>query len=161
MGTVKWAAMPTMGVTFEDVYASQFPSIARLAFLLVGSQAVAEELAQDAFLRLFQRFDAVDNPPGFLRTVVVRLSLTWLSRADMEKSRLASVGANQPVDPPEVDEMWQALGRLSPERRTVLVLRFYEQLKHGEIAALLGCSAATVRSRTRRALDDLRRELGE
>jgi RNA polymerase sigma factor (sigma-70 family) len=71
------------------------------------------------------------------------------------------VGANQPVDPPEVDEMWQALGRLSPERRTVLVLRFYEQLKHGEIAALLGCSAATVRSRTRRALDDLRRELGE
>jgi RNA polymerase sigma factor (sigma-70 family) len=162
MGTVKWASSPTLGGTFEGVYASEFPSIARLAYLLVGSQAVAEELAQDAFLRLFERFDAVDNPPGFLRTVVVRLALTWLSRADMEKARLAAVGVAQPaVEPPEVDEMWQALGRLSPSRRTVLVLRFYEQLRHGEIAALLGCSAATVRSRTRRALEDLRRELGE
>lgn len=77
----------TADTAFEGVYAAEFTGVARLAFLLVRSQAVAEELAQDAFLRLYERFDAVDNPPGFLRTAVVRLALTWLSRADMERDR--------------------------------------------------------------------------
>jgi len=159
MGTVRWAPEPAAGTAFEEVYASELAGVARLAYLLVGSRAVAEELAQDAFIRLYERYDAVENPPGFLRTAVVRLALTWLSRADMEQARLTTLGPDRPVDAPELDEMWQALARLAPERRAVLVLRFYEQLRHGEVAALLGCSAATVRSRTRRALADLRKEL--
>jgi RNA polymerase sigma factor (sigma-70 family) len=77
----------------------------------------------------------------------------------MEAGLLRRVGVDRPTSIPEVDETWAALGRLSPDARTVLVLRFYEQLRHREIAALLGCPAATVRSRTRRALADLRKEL--
>jgi hypothetical protein len=58
--------------SFDDVYDAERRAIVRLAALLVGSQAIAEELAQDAFLRLFERFDNVDNPPGFHgRSVVV------------------------------------------------------------------------------------------
>ena len=149
----------TTGITFDAVYAAEFVGVTRLAFLLVRSQVVAEELAQDAFLRLYERYDSVEKPAGFLRTAVVRLALTWLSRADMERDRFATVGVARPVDAPELDETWQALGRLRPDRRAVLVLRFYEQLRHPEIADLLGCSPATVRSRTRRALQDLRKEL--
>lgn len=161
MGTVRWVAEPAAGSKFEDVYQAEFAGVVRLALLLVGSWAVAEELAQDAFLRLYQHFEAVENPPGFLRTAVVRLASTWLHRSGMERARLARVGVERPVDAPQVDEMWQALGRLRPERRVVLVLRFYEQMRHREVADVLGCSPATVRSRTRRALQDLRRELGE
>ena len=146
-------------VAFAEVYAGEFEAVARLAFLLVRSRAVAEELAQDAFVRLFQRFATVERPNGFLRTTVVRLALTWLERAEMERERLARVGVDRPVDAPELDETWEALGRLAPERRAVLVLRFYEGLRHGEVAELLGCPTATVRSRTRRALADLRKEL--
>lgn len=161
MDTARWVVEPAAGSGFEDVYRAEFAAVTRLALLLVGSRAVAEELAQDAFLRFYERFESVENPPGFLRTAVVRLASTWLQRSGMERARLATVGVDRPVDAPHVDEMWQALGRLRPERRVVLVLRFYEQLRHREIAGVLGCSPATVRSRTRRALQDLRKELGE
>jgi RNA polymerase sigma factor (sigma-70 family) len=146
--------------SFDAVYSSQLRDIVRLAFLLVRSQAVAEELAQDAFLRLYQSFAEVENPAGFLRTVVVRLCLTWQRRDRMEHRVLAQIGTPPPptIDP-DIDGTWEALGRLDPERRVVLVLRFYEQLRHREIAEVLGIPAATVRSRTRRALQDLRKEL--
>lgn len=145
--------------SFDDVYAAESRAIVALAALLVGSQAVAEELAQDAFLRLFERFDEVTSPAGFLRTVVVRLCLTWQKRHTTEQRVIRRVGVERPSSIPEVDETWAALGRLDPDRRTVLVLRYYEQLRHHEIAELLGCPAATVRTRTRRALRDLRKEL--
>lgn len=152
---------------FDEVYSSEVLAITRLAFLLVRTQAVAEELAQDAFLRLYERLDEVENPAGFLRTVVVRLASTWLRRHDMEGRRLAVVGGRRLAgqrhasDVTEIDETWEALGRLRPERRTVLVLRFYEDLSHQQIGDLLGCPAATVRSRVRRALSDLREEIEE
>jgi RNA polymerase sigma factor (sigma-70 family) len=155
---VEGVAAP-IGSSFDDVYGAELRSIVALAALLVRSQDVAEELAHDAFLRLFERFDRVDNPPGFLRTVVVRLSLTWLKRRTTEQRLIRRVGVDEPSGIPDVDETWEALGRLDPDRRVVLVLRYYEHLRHGEIAELLGCPTSTVRSRVRRALEDLRKEL--
>jgi RNA polymerase sigma factor (sigma-70 family) len=148
-------------VGFDEVYADHVLAVTRLAYLLVRSQGVAEELAHDAFLRLYERFDTVDNPPGFLRTVVVRLALTWLDRHRMERNRLVVVrgGAHEAVDGPELDETWAAIGRLAPARGAVLVLRFYEDLPFDAIGELLGCSAATARGRAHRALADLRKEL--
>jgi RNA polymerase sigma factor (sigma-70 family) len=147
---------------FDDVYGAERERIVRLAYLLVRSSPVAEDLAQEAFVVLYERFATVDNPPGFLRTVVVRLALRWLHRHDLERRRLAvaSGGEDPTAGPPEPpDETWAALGRLAPERRAVIVLRFYEDLDFGRIGELLACSAATARSRTRRALNDLRKEL--
>jgi RNA polymerase sigma factor (sigma-70 family) len=145
--------------SFDDVYCAESRSIVRLAALLVGSQAIAEELAHDAFLRLLEHFDSVRNPAGFLRTVVVRLCLTWQRRNVTEQRLMEQIGVDRPSSIPEVDETWAALGRLDPDRRAVLVLRYYERLSHGEIAEVLGCPTATVRSRTHRALRDLRKEL--
>ena len=146
---------------FDAVYAAERPAIVRLAFLLVRDQAVAEELAQEAFLRLYAHMDTVDNPPGFLRTVVVRLASTWRTRRAMEAQRLTLVAADgrRVRDEHEVDETWDAIGRLRPERAEVLVLRFYEDLDHREIGRIVGCSAGTARSRLRRALADLKEEL--
>ena len=61
---------------FDRVYEVERPAIVRLAFLLVRSQSEAEELAQEAFLRLYASFESVNNPAGFVRTVVVRLALS-------------------------------------------------------------------------------------
>ena len=145
--------------SFAQVYASERVAIIRLAYVLVRSQAVAEELAHDAFLVLHQRFSEVDNPAGFLRTAVVRLATRWRSRNEMEGRRLAAATPATVHEPRDLDETWQALGRLHPDRAVVLVLRYYADLSHDEIARVLGCSAGTVRSRTRRALADLRKEL--
>jgi RNA polymerase sigma factor (sigma-70 family) len=147
------------GAAFDDVYRAERPAVVRLAALLVGSQAVAEELAHDAFLRLFELFDDIENPPGFLRTVVVRLAVSWQRRRRTELRVVQRVGIDRPTTIPDIDEMWDVLQRLDPDRRTVLVLRYYERLRHREIAVLLGCPVATVRSRTRRALNDLKKEL--
>lgn len=146
---------------FDGVYEAELLPVTRLAYLLVRSQAVAEELAHDAFIRLYERFGAVDNPAGFLRTAVVRLALTWQDRHRMERGRLVVVGGGErrSVDGPEIDETWEAIGRLSPERRAVLVLRYYGDLAFDAIGELVGCSAATARGRASRALADLREEL--
>jgi RNA polymerase sigma factor (sigma-70 family) len=150
----------TRATAFEAVYAAEHPAVVRLAYLLVDSEAVAEELAHDAFVALFERFGEVHNPEGFLRTAVVRRAVRWRDRRDGERRRFEVVGTSASVEGvPEVDETWTAIGRLKPERATVIVLRYYSDLSHGEIAEMLGCSAGTVRSRVRRALEDLHREL--
>jgi RNA polymerase sigma factor (sigma-70 family) len=150
----------TRATAFEALYAAEHPAVVRLAYLLVGSEAVAEELAHDVFLSLFEHFGEVHNPEGFLRTAVVRRAVRWRDRRDGERRRLAVVATSRSVEVlPEVDETWLAIGRLKPERATVIVLRYYADLSHDEIAELLECSAGTVRSRVRRALKDLHREL--
>jgi RNA polymerase sigma factor (sigma-70 family) len=145
--------------SFERVYEAERDGIRRLAYLLVRSEPVAEELTQEAFLRLYSRFATVENPAGFLRTAVVRLGLTWRSRRDMEQQRLVSVRPELWNEMDELDETWEAIGRLRPERAAVLVLRFYEDMTSRDIAHAMGCSPATARSRLRRALTDLRKEL--
>lgn len=148
--------------TFDVVYSAERKQIVRLAYLFVRSEQVAEDLAQEAFVVLYERFPIVENPPGFIRTVVTRLALQWLRRHDLERRRLvvASGGQAATADGPEPpDPIWAALGRLTPERRAVLVLRFYEDLDYRRIGELLACPAATARSRARRALADLREEL--
>jgi len=131
----------------------------RVAYLAIGSHAVAEELVQEAFVRLHIHFDRVENPAGFLRTTLVRLCLTWHKRRAMEVQRLAARGEPDQTGEPAVDATWEALARIQPERRLVLVLRYYEDLSHKDIARLIGCPVATVRSRVRRGLADLRKEL--
>jgi RNA polymerase sigma factor (sigma-70 family) len=146
---------------FDAVYTGERERIVRLAYLLVRSEQLAEDLAQEAFVVLYERFPTVENPAGFLRTVVVRLALRWLRRHEMERHRLTVVGGGEDTttDGPEPpDETWAALGRLTPERRAVIVLRFYEDLDDAAIAEILGCGVNTVRTHARRALHTLREQ---
>jgi RNA polymerase sigma factor (sigma-70 family) len=147
---------------FEAVYRDQREPLVRLAYLIVRSEAVAEELVHDAFLRLHAHLDEVENPPGFLRTALVRLCLSWGRRARTERDRLARLWSSTVVaqPPPDVDgEMWKALERLRPERRTALVLRYYADLDFAAVAEHMECPPATARSHVHRGLDDLRKEI--
>lgn len=148
--------------TFDDVYREQRTKLVRTAYLIVRSQHVAEELVHEGFIRLHQNFDTIDSPGGFLHTAVVRLCLTWLKRRDMEHERLQRLPAVDAIDgpaPDDGDELWAALAAIEPERRAVLVLRFYEDLSYEQIAATLDCPVGTVRSRIHRGLADLRKEI--
>jgi RNA polymerase sigma factor (sigma-70 family) len=146
-------------IGFDAVFAEQRPRVVRTAYLIVGSYAIAEELAQEAFVRLHEHFAEVENPGGFLRTAVVRLAISWRRREAREQLHLATVDDPGPTGEVVLDETWDALGALAPERRAALVLRFYEDLSHEEIATAMGCRVATARTRVHRALADLRKEL--
>jgi RNA polymerase sigma factor (sigma-70 family) len=144
---------------FDDVYERERAGLTRLAFLIVGSTAVAEELVQDAFAVLLVNIDHVENPGGFVRTTLVRRCSTWRRRQRMEAERLQRMDDPPPTGDHVVDETWDALRRLRPDRRAVLVLRYYADLTHEEAAAVLGIKPATARTRAHRGLADLRKEL--
>src|SRR4051794_39747504 len=110
---------------FERTYRELWPQVARLAHLMTGSQAVGEELAQEAFLGLFRRRDRVDNPAAYLRRSVVNAALTKRRREFFERRYVATL-KEATTTPPELDETWLALRRLPPRQRAVLVLRYYE-----------------------------------
>jgi DNA-directed RNA polymerase specialized sigma24 family protein len=62
---------------FTAFYEQEFTQAARFAWLLVRSSAVAEDLAQEAFVALSRRFEEIDNPRGFVHRVVVNQARTW------------------------------------------------------------------------------------
>jgi RNA polymerase sigma-70 factor (sigma-E family) len=139
-----------------ELYQERFVDFARLAYLLTGRRDVAEELTQDAFVAIASRWDTVDTPAAYVRTSVVNRSRSWFRRIEVEER-------HRPVpDPPrdlEVDELWDALATLPERRRAAIVLRFYLDLPDPEIAEVLGCRPATVRTSIHRGLAQLRKEI--
>lgn len=129
----------------------------RLARLLTGSSSVAEEIVQDAFLKMHQLRTSPENLDGYLRVVVTNLSKSHMRRLRLERRRPAPEPSN--LEAPELDETWTAVCRLPFRQRAVLVLRFYEDLSEAEIARVLGCRPGTVKSALHRGLSKLRGEL--
>jgi RNA polymerase sigma-70 factor (sigma-E family) len=139
--------------TFEAVFEREYAPMVRLAFLLLDSNEVAEEVVQDAFARLHERWDRVDNPGGYLRTSVVNRARDIQRRRQRER-RL-------PVAAPEAatlgaDHLLDALATLPSKRRAALVLRYYDDLSEAEIASVLGVRPGTVKSMLHRGLAQLR-----
>jgi RNA polymerase sigma-70 factor (sigma-E family) len=141
----------------EELYSTQRDGLIRLAYVLTGSQAVAEDLVQDTFVRVYPRLDRLGEPAAYLRRSVVNACYSWHRR--LHRQRMAVLEPPAATRPDEDIEMWEALGHLSAARRTVLVLRYYLDLPEAEVAAILGWRVGTVKSATHRALRDLRRIL--
>jgi DNA-directed RNA polymerase specialized sigma24 family protein len=92
----------------------------RLAHLITGSNAVAEEIVQDAFIRLHEHWERADNHHAYLRTIVTNLCKTQLRRQDLE--RRATESTERVALQPEIDETWLAICRL-PFRQRAARLR--------------------------------------
>jgi len=140
---------------FASLYREQYGPMVRLAYLLTDSNAIAEELVQDAFVRVYQRWAHVDNAPAYLRRAVVNACRSHHRRRFLERRNPAE--PPPPVELPEPDGMWELLAELPPRRRAALVLRFYEDLQVRDIAVALGCSPGTVKSLIHRGLAQLRK----
>lgn len=152
----RWSVVPgDCAVLFER---EQMPML-RLATLMVGSAEVAEEVVQDAFGSVVERWESLDNPGGYLRTCVVNGSRMVLRRRGVEQ-RVAQERSLVLVEQPmALLELRDALGRLGDRQRVVIVLRYFVDLPDAEIAEVMGCKPSTVRSLVRRALRVLRKEL--
>jgi RNA polymerase sigma-70 factor (sigma-E family) len=149
-----------------DLYVVHAPEGIRLAFLLTGDWALAEDLVQDAFTRLVGRLQHLRDPGAFgayLRRTIVNLATSHFRHRRVERSYLErEAGApSREGNPSEaLDEtMHAALLRLPQRQRAAIVLRFYEDLSDVQTSEILRCSAGTVRSLVSRAMKTLRESL--
>lgn len=140
----------------EATYRQLWPGLVRLARLLTGSQALAEDLAQEAFVGLLQA-GKVDHPEAYLRRSVVNLATNSRRRVRRERLHLASIRETV-VGEPSVDGLWPLIVQLSPRQRAVVVLRYYLDLSEADTAAVMGCRPGTVKAHLSKALAHLRKE---
>jgi RNA polymerase sigma-70 factor (sigma-E family) len=149
---------------FTAFVTAQLPGLLRFGHLLTGSPAAAEDLVQTALARTHLQWSRLREPAAataYVRTAMARqhsnLRTRLLSREHVVAAvpeRAVSSAAYDDID--ERDAMWSALARLGPRQRAVLVLRYYERLSETEIAAVLRCSAGTVKSQSSKGLARLR-----
>ncbi|MDQ3981772.1 MAG: SigE family RNA polymerase sigma factor [Actinomycetota bacterium] len=141
----------------------------RLAYLLTGDRALAEDLVQDAFVRMFGRFQDLRRPEAFafyLRRTVANLAKDHFRRLQRERTaarRHGDAGAEEDADLlrlPGHNELLHALQRLPARQKAAVVLRFCEGLSEHETAEVLATSAGAVNSLVSRGLAALRREMG-
>lgn len=141
---------------FVALYRDRYDPMVRLAYLMTGSQAAAEDLVQDAFVNVHRSWARVRQPSAYLRASVVNACRSWGRRRALELLRKPA-----PPEPSTLvaDELWDVLLTLPPRQRAAIVLRFYEDLPDEEIASLLGCQVATVRTAVFRGLEKLRKQV--
>ena len=145
---------------FTGFYREAYPGAVRLAWLLTHDHGAAEDVVQDAFVRVRARLQTVEHPAAYLRTAIVngcRDRARSTGRAEAGWRRLRVVTAVSSTDKPS--ELLDAVGHLPYKQRAVLVLRYWADLREDEIAEIVGVRPATVRSITARALDRLRKDL--
>lgn len=141
--------------SLAELYAVQYAPMVRLAYLLTGSTAVAEDLVQDSFVRLQQHWTDAREPAAYLRRSVVNACNSHHRRVGTERSHFHELVTDTVA--PETPVILDALAALPYRQRAALVLRFYEDRTEAEIAAALGCRPATVRSLVHRGLAALRK----
>jgi RNA polymerase sigma factor (sigma-70 family) len=140
---------------FDTFYREHYEGLVRLGFLLTLSEDVARDLVHDVFVRVYRRFDGLDDPLPYLRRSVVNASRSWHRRRRLEQTRARA--AEHPPDVAfEADELFDVLARLPSRQRAAIVLRFYEQMSDAEIAVLLQCRPGTVASLVHRGCTRLR-----
>src|SRR5436190_18539508 len=159
------------GGRLAELYVRHSAEATRLAYMLTGDRQLAEDLVQDAFVKLAGRLVHLRDPGAFdayLRRTVVNLANSYFRRKRVERSYLrrakgeleahaGASGGERSIE--ERDEVWAALQRVSARQRAALVLRFYEDLSERETAAVLNCRPGTVKSLVSRGLETLRAEI--
>jgi len=150
----------------SELYVAYAPDGIRLAYLLTGDRALAEDLVQDAFVRLVGRLRHLREPAAFwtyLRRTIVNLATSHFRHRRVERAYLERVAAAPTTLANANDELDETMHRILlelPQRqRAAIVLRFYEDLTDVQTAAVLACSPGTVRSLVSRGMQMLREEM--
>nr|WP_062334853.1 SigE family RNA polymerase sigma factor [Herbidospora sakaeratensis] len=145
---------------FREFLRARQMALMRTSFLLCGDAHQAEEMLQSVLVKVAVNWRGIarDNPEAYVRRALVNEHISWWRR---QRRNLTFTGPPRTGRDPGDESvsrivLWQALARLTPRQRAVLVLRFYEDLSVQEAADLLGCSPGTVKSQTSHALGRLR-----
>jgi RNA polymerase sigma-70 factor (sigma-E family) len=144
---------------FDEFVRTRTPALARTAYLLTGDAHLAEDLVQTALFKAARAWHRVEgDPEPYVRRILYTQNVSWWRRRKLRETPLASYDDAAPAvsDSDLRLSLEAALDRLTERQRTVLVLRFFEDLTEVQTASALGIGAGTVKSTTREALARLR-----
>lgn len=150
-------------VEFEWVFRSTYPAVLRTTYLVLHDRGLAEQVTQDAFLRLYERWRGVppvEHPEAWVRRVAVRAAVRAAQR-----DRLRHASAPEDDRPswdrlPDVD-LARAVASLAPQQRAVVALHYLDDLSVEDVAHHLGVSTSTVKQHLSRARTRLAALLSE
>ena len=153
--------------SFDGFYAREYSSLVAMAFALTGSRAHAEDVAQEAMLIAYRRWDDVsrlDMPVAWVRRVCANTATSLVRRRIVEARAVLKLRA-RPVAVAELDEtdsaFWAEVRRLPRRQAQCVALRYVYGCSVAEIAEILGCADGTVKSHLWTARARLADRLGE
>ena len=149
--------LATTAPAFEDFYRTAWAGAVRLAALLTQDARAAEDLAQEAFTRIYPKWARVEQPQAYLRTAIVNACRSWQSRRHTERSKLPLL-ATREASELGFDALADVVAALPYRQRAVLVLRIFDDLPEAQVAHVLGCAVGTVKSTMAQAAARLRED---
>lgn len=160
-------ALSAADVGVQELYATHWHALVRLAYLLVQDSTLAEDLAQDALVSVHQRWGRLRDSEaaiGYVRRTVVNSARSALRHRAVVEKHARRTGAEESVVSAEQsvmvrlehEAMLRAFDQLSEKQREVLVLRYYGDLSEAQIADALDISRGAVKTHAHRGLARLR-----
>jgi RNA polymerase sigma-70 factor (sigma-E family) len=155
-------------VEFHAFFERHYSELSRFAHLLTGEADAADDLAADALLALWYRWDrvrAADHPSAYARGVVANLARTRIRSAVRERRRISLFWSQreEKTENPDIAgvvDVQEALRRLPFRKRACVVLRHAFDLSEKDTALALGVSVGTVKSQTSKGMAELQKLLG-
>lgn len=154
-----------------ELFAAESRSLVRLASIFCDDREAAEDLVQEAFVRLHRSAHRIrdrERAPAFLRSIVINLARDSNRRGLMSLRHRASTvqpSSTEHVETDAIDaadrEMIDLIRSLPERQRACVVLRFYLEMRESEIAETLGISKNSVKTHCRRGLAALEAALGD
>lgn len=145
--------------SFEEYVAGRYSALTRTAYLLTGHHQDAEDLVQTVLMKAVGAWRRIQaDPEPYVRRMLVNENISRWRRHRGRELTVAAVPDRTLSDGARDDrlDLLAALRLLSPRQRTVLVLRYYEDLTEAQTAELMGTAIGTVKSQARDALARLR-----
>ena len=149
--------------TFGDYVTARGAALLRIALVLTGNRADAEDLLQAALAKTYQAWDTIHDRAAldaYVKRAMVNTQISWWRRRRVEEFPTEDIPERAAADhlpPSELQEtVRRALDRLPQRMRAAVVLRYYEDMSEPEIADALGVSRGTVKSTVSRAVAKLR-----
>lgn len=159
---------------FETLYRQYEKLVFRTAFLITGNKQAAEDILQDVFISVWKSRHTFDPQKGKLSTWLHRITVNRCSRISgrlpaaysIEEKEVDLPTMNQQSQPEEImltkmeyDRLLKAMATLGTKHRSVLVLRYFNDLSYSEIADILQIPLGTVKSRLNQSLKYLKKQM--
>ncbi len=151
---------------FEAFYIRELPSLVALARALTGAPGSAEDLAQEAMIAAYRRWDevaALDVPAMWVRRVCANLATSQLRRRGVETRALLRLGNRRQQHTelaPADDDFWASVRKLPKRQAQVIALHYVYDMYVSDIALTLECSDSTVKAHLVRGRSALAQQLG-
>ena len=138
----------TAEAEFSDFFREEFASVVRTAYLVLHDRTTAEDVAQEAFTRLFVNWAKIsqyERPGAWVRRVAIRLAVRHARRDRMRVLLLRWVEPPRHEPDASDPDLMRAIRALPPQQRAAVALHYFEDRPVAEIASMLSCSQATAK----------------